>query len=490
MKKNHLFSYSKMCMMSLMGIGALFLASCASDGYDEESFQSDTHNTQMVTPDASNITVTASADGSSQTISWPLVKGAYGFEVELYNVNDAANPILLLDSLVEGYAIKAERAEDTNYKFVIHALGNTKNGNKDAENITVKSFTTFTPTYTTIPEGDLYKYFTENPIPADSMNNLNYDLVPDGVYTISSNIDFGGHHITLRTSSKTNPATLTPGDGKRFVTWGGLTLKYMNIDLANTNKALIELSETPDDSIKNLVGTSDYYFIEKPIVYANCNILNMGSCLIVDNSTVKYVIRNFNVNNCFVEIDKTSDNTNATAECPINLKNKSYITDMEVKNSTFYSVEKGSVAFLTYNGRPKDIDATGAEIQKIGFENSTLYQIAYGTNFRGDTRTQGQKTNYFTVKNCIIVDCGKKNFCQSLLRQASSNPTVEYANNTYWWDGEDVSSFQTGDGCDQTGTALTTDPGFADAANANFTVSGAQQLEKKTGDPRWLPSDE
>ena len=35
--------------------------------------------------------------------------------------------------------------------------------------------------------------------------------------------------------------------------------------------------------------------------------------------------------------------------------------------------------------------------------------------------------------------------------------------------------------------ALGTDPAFTDAANSNFTVNGTEQIEKRTGDPRWLP---
>lgn len=34
---------------------------------------------------------------------------------------------------------------------------------------------------------------------------------------------------------------------------------------------------------------------------------------------------------------------------------------------------------------------------------------------------------------------------------------------------------------------LDTDPGFINAVNGDFTVTGASQLEKRTGDPRWLP---
>ena len=147
-------------------------------------------------------------------------------------------------------------------------------------------------------------------------------------------------------------------------------------------------------------------------------------------------------------------------------------------------MEAITTPFLTYNGRPKEIDPN-AEVQKITFTGCTLYQISKGTNFRGDTRTQGQKTNYFTVDRCIIVDCGKKNFINSLLRQLSTNPTVNYYKNTYWWGGENVADSQICDGGDNSGTALTTDPAFADPANGDFTPTGADQVANQTGDPRW-----
>ena len=40
MKKNHFFTYSKICTLALAGAGALFFASCAGDGFSDESFQS------------------------------------------------------------------------------------------------------------------------------------------------------------------------------------------------------------------------------------------------------------------------------------------------------------------------------------------------------------------------------------------------------------------------------------------------------------------
>ncbi|MCA5996789.1 DUF5123 domain-containing protein, partial [Bacteroides thetaiotaomicron] len=52
--------------------------------------------------------------------------------------------------------------------------------------------------------------------------------------------------------------------------------------------------------------------------------------------------------------------------------------------------------------------------------------------------------------------------------------------NTYWYNGS-----QSNDKYDT--NTLDTDPGFINAVNGDFTVTGASQLEKRTGDPRWLP---
>ena len=92
MKKNHFFTYSKMCVLALTGASALFLASCAKDGYDDESFDSGVNNTQVSSIAVDDITITPSADGKTQTISWPVVMGAGGYRVSLI---DVSNPELM-----------------------------------------------------------------------------------------------------------------------------------------------------------------------------------------------------------------------------------------------------------------------------------------------------------------------------------------------------------------------------------------------------------
>ena len=101
MKKNHFFTYSKMCVLALTGASALFLASCAKDGYDDESFDSGVNNTQVSSIAVDDITITPSADGKTQTISWPVVMGAGGYRVSLIDVSNPDEPIIG-DSLVDG----------------------------------------------------------------------------------------------------------------------------------------------------------------------------------------------------------------------------------------------------------------------------------------------------------------------------------------------------------------------------------------------------
>ena len=469
-------------MVGVLATALLLLAGCA-EGYDEDSaFESSVKNSTLNAVSADDIVVTSSTDGATFTFTWPVVHGAGGYEVKLYNMSDPSQPLLLKADTVDACKTTASREDDTNYMVTVRALKNDRLHNAEQASAMQKLFSTFTPSYGVINSNeysDLKAYFDAHPLPNDTTGMLCFDLEGDADYILSGNVDFGGHDVTIRCTNKSKHARLQLQSGARFVTYGAICLKYLDIDCSQTNKTIVELSENPADSLKSLImydgKESGYYFIMEPIVFQSCNIKKLGSCLIADNA--KYNIRSLTVNDCVVEISGTSS-------AIINLKTASYVTDLLVKNSTFYAVEAITSPFLTYNGRPKEIDPN-AEVQKITFTGCTLYQISKGTNFRGDTRTQGQKTNYFTVDRCIIVDCGKKNFINSLLRQLSTNPTVNYYKNTYWWGGENVADSQICDGGDNSGTALTTDPAFADPANGDFTPTGADQVANQTGDPRW-----
>jgi hypothetical protein len=65
-----------------------------------------------------------------------------------------------------------------------------------------------------------------------------------------------------------------------------------------------------------------------------------------------------------------------------------------------------------------------------------------------------------------------------------TNSTASWGNNTYWQEGEAKDNSQY-----DTGFILSSDPAFADPANGNFTPTGSEQLERRTGDPRWLSNN-
>ena len=116
MKKNHFFTCSKICTLALCSASALFLASCAKDGYDDESFDSGVSNVQVENISADDITISSSADGKTQTISCPVVMGAGGYRVNLIDVGNPDEP-LINDSIVDGCSVTTKREEDVNYQL-------------------------------------------------------------------------------------------------------------------------------------------------------------------------------------------------------------------------------------------------------------------------------------------------------------------------------------------------------------------------------------
>ncbi len=472
MKAKHAFCSG---LYGLMAMGLLLLASCA-DHYDgDESWSPQVKNSTLQSPEAKGIQVVSSPDGSTMTISWPVVYGAGGYSVALYNVNDPSAPVLVKSDTIDGCSLTAPREEDTNYSFSVKALGNTKYNNKEAQATTELAFTTFLPTYAEIPDGsDLKEWFAANPVPQDSTSHLCYDLVPGGNYTVSGNINFGGHQVTLRSSSKATNANVKMLASSTFTTFAGFTLKYLNIDADELNHSLISYSDEPDDSIKNLIGTANYYIVMDPVVVQGCNITRLGTSIIATNST-KYNLRTMSISNCVVEFNKESTGHNSA---DFVYMKSGYITDFTLKNSTVYSPVRISNYFITHGGRPKDLG--DGEQRHVSIVSCTLANLTYGGNFCN--YHNGQTYYYYTLRNTIVQDCGKPNFLTGLNKgQSSDNPVWDVNNNTCWRDGADASASQTG--IKNPGLWLTTDPGI-DPANAQFTPAAAQQ-EAGQGDPRW-----
>ncbi|MBP5712199.1 MAG: DUF5123 domain-containing protein, partial [Prevotella sp.] len=96
----------------------------------------------------------------------------------------------------------------------------------------------------------------------------------------------------------------------------------------------------------------------------------------------------------------------------------------------------------------------------------------------------GQVYSKFDVQKNIWVDCGTDIIRRMAGGRFNGNNPMTFAFNTYFNAGEDRSESEAS--YDNIGNILTSDPGIADAANGDFTISGEQQIANQTGDPRWL----
>ena len=482
-------------MLGLAG-GALTMASCAQDDLTGEKFDSGVYNTQLEAPSVDDITITPNSDGTVQTIAWPVVDGAGGYHAILKNLD---NDEILKDTLIDGISFTAKRMEDTNYQLSLAVLDNEEKHNKGTEAVE-KAFNTFTTSFQTIPAGDLATYFKENPVPEDAITEmLYYDLQPGGEYTLSENIDFRNKRVALRTPNGNNHAKITY-TGKVSIKTGTLfTLKYVDIDASQSENPVIALSETPDENIKGLKNQiennkettkpSNYYNILGAITINGCNITGVNNNLVYD-SNVKYCLESLIINNSTIHLTLSS-NTNISGNAVIYFKG-GYANTLQVANSTFWNTgDADAKYFVQYNNDGRAVRG-GYTNSWVNFLNSTFYNIAKAGQWANYGGFNGQKCSCFDVEKCIFVDCGNKQVIRRILggRGPATYATAITNYNTYMFNGEFESTGGIVETYDLSGTAIEEDPSFKDAANGDFTVSGAAQIANKTGDPRWLPSAE
>ncbi len=460
------------------------MMSCVQDDLTGEKFGSNVRNAQLEAPSADEITVTPSSDGSVQVFKWPVVEGAGGYHAVLTNMD---NNEVVKDTLIDNITFAATRLEDTNYQLSLAVLDNEKLNNKGTENVN-KVYSTFSPTFQTIPTGtDLSTYFTENPVPDNGATEmLCYDLEAGGSYTLSSNIDFGNKRVTLRTTNATNRAKIVYTDKVSIKTGTLLSLKNLDIDASQSLNPVISLSETPDESI---LGTGDYYIIKGTVTINGCNFTGVNNNLIYDGN-VKYCLESLVINNSTVHLTLNSE-TSVSGNAVIYFKG-GFANTLQISNSTFWNTGNADAKyFVQYNNSGRATRA-GYENSWVKFLNSTFYNTAKAGQWANYGGFSGQKCSCFDVEKCIFVDCGNKQVIRRILagRGPASYSSAITAYNTYMFNGEFESVGGIVDTYDLSGTAIEEDPGFKDAANGDFTISGAAQVSNKTGDPRWLPSAE
>ena len=477
MRKNHLLATAKTCLLTTAGI---LLASCADTFDSKETFNAGVSNTTLQSPEASDITIKPSTDGSSMTIEWKVVYGAGCYEVQLL---DGATSETIYADTIDGCKINVSREEDMNYKLLVRTLGNERLNNKEADTATEKVFNTFTQAYGQIPVGDIYEYFKENPI-SDTVaytQELNFDLEPGGQYTLSRSLNFDYHKVVLRTTNKYNHATITVADSANFIVSNDFTLKNLDVDVSKCTKPFMEAykyTTDPDESV-GITKPKNYFLIDF-VRLMNCNITGVMGNLFYDNN-LSWAVVNFLIQNSVITMNTVTDR----------IKNESFIAfqgggvkDFAVINSTIAQFGEGnSKYFLRYNNSVR-IDRLGwtqSDHTTLTYTNNTFYKVANGqwANYSGL-----QNYSAYNLQNNIWYDCADGQIARRMMGggRLGSNSTFNSANNTYWNNGEPADQGN----YDASTSTLTTDPAFSNPAGMVFTPTGAGQVERQTGDPRWF----
>ncbi len=491
------------CFLFALG-GALSVTSCIDGFKDNLTWAPSVQNAQLESPTADQITVTPSADGSKLTIKWPVVYGAGGYQFSLYIVDDPTKPVLVgtENEVVDGCSVDRPMQEDTRYKVVIKTLGNTKYNNKEATAATEKLYDNLLAVTAVIPSGtNLTDYFTANPIPASS-TELCYQLEANGNYTMSGDIAIGSQ-VTIR-GDKVNHAKIAMTNGSFVNNGAGFKMKFMDIDYSgfvgtNTN-SIILMNATPNPAIP--LTSSSYTVVPTtaPIAIQSCKITGLKYYLFYDNynsssPTKKYAIGTFLIKDCII-----GQNTNTFNNATIRFGG-GMVKDITLTNSTFYNEVTGNssnricqISASANATSVKPLTETWAN-GSITITNSTFYHFAEGAqsfNANGAMRQVGDK---ITIKNCVVVNSaeyasasGGNGFVKRL-RSSSTVPVFTGGGNTYWYNGSVPQGEISGTTSDTSGDYILTDPKLTYKGNGVFTMEGADQISKKTGDPRWLPSN-
>lgn len=468
MKKN-----MKLIGRGLFLLASLFIVSCAQDGFDEESWSSDVKNQTLASPSADDIVAGKNADGSRWVITWPLVKGAAGFKCTVKNVTDPDNVITVLqDSIVDGCSLTFPRAEDSNYTLSIQTLGKSELNNKDAEQPTVKAFTSFSPTWKEIPAGsDISQWLASNPIPEDMTDEVCVDLIAGADYTMSSNFTFGYQISSIRCTTASKPAKVRLTGDASFVIGNGFTMKNIEFDASASTAPLIKYNDTP---LSSILGMGDYYIINDPLYLSNIKVTGVQSRFIYDNK-VKYAVKTCIIDNCVL-------NSRAAEGVPFIHFPNGFINDLTIRNTTVWDNASGMNNYFVQYSNSGRCDRAGFATQSITYSNCTFYNIAYKGQMGNYSGFAGRKESTFTLKNNIFVNCGNNQVPRRFTSGSNATATKVFQNNTYWYDGanEEVGTW------DESGTQVMGDPQFANPANGDFHYSGSAQKNLKLGDPRWL----
>ncbi|MCM1077728.1 MAG: DUF4957 domain-containing protein [Bacteroides sp.] len=264
-----------------------------------------------------------------------------------------------------------------------------------------------------------------------------------------------------------------------IVTGAGLVINGngATIDASALDAPFILMSTTPAVELAN-----DYYRVGK-IAVSNVTVNNIKNSIFYDNN-VKYCVVDFTIDNSTLALATTA----VENEALVSFK-AGGAKDFTVKNSTVYGNGEVAKYFIRYNNNAR-LDRYGfdknTEFQTMTYISNTFYKvIKSGGQWGNYNGIQGQKYSAFDVQKNIWFDCGKDIIRRMAGGRFNGSNPMTFAYNTYFNDGENLAESEAS--YDKSGTILTTNPDFADAAAGNFTIGATtEQALYQTGAPKWL----
>ncbi len=259
----------------------------------------------------------------------------------------------------------------------------------------------------------------------------------------------------------------------------GLTINGngATIDAAGLNAPVILMDANPSAPLIN-----DYYRVNA-IKLDNVNIINVANSLFYDNN-VKYCVVDFTIANSTIALTTTA----VENEAVISFKGGG-AKDLTFIDNTIYGNNEVAKYFVRYNN--------SARLDRYGFDKNTDFQVmTYKSNtFYGLLKSDGQWGNYsaisgqnyikYDVQKNIWYNCGNDIIRRMAGGRFGGSAPLEFAYNTYFNNGESIAESEAS--YDNSGNILTTNPDFADAAAANFTIGATtEQAKYQTGATKWL----
>ena len=486
--------------MAFMLVAGL-MSSCSEGADCDEEFKSSVHDSQLTSPELAFANKMTTSGSEVVQVSWPVIKGAGGYKVTVTNVDDPANPVVVVaDSIIDGTSFTFPKKEDTNYSVSVLTLGNEALRNTGATEPTVVAYSTMVAGQI-IPAGtaDIVAWINEHMIDTD--DEQAFELEAGATYTLDKPLEFGTKKITFR-GNKVNRPTLVISGKSYISTVTGLKVKWINFDCtAQTPKGasndvygIIQMPDEPPVTSENPNANLKAYYNPETILIKDCMFKNVHCCLFAIGKNA-WGIEDFRIDNSIVQMD--NDGTYwADAACISGFSNGYYkgtqnswigaIKSINLKNSTFYNIKKNSKnRFVRWSNKDiKRVVPTALNDGSFTMSDCTISKIMTDKEFGNNT--PNTKEYVISFNRVVTYDVWR---LQKFI-QGNCTWNVDMTTNTVWGVSQSV------DGTDKGKIATEEDPGFTEEmvtkeldltqpnGGVNFKATGA--ISSTIGDPRWF----